>query len=67
MNQLPAVIDRAKIAAAGADIVPALIAASGARASTRFLEFLAANIRDPHTRRPYGHAVAEFLAWCDEV
>jgi site-specific recombinase XerD len=66
MNQLPAAIDRTKIAAAGADIVPALIASSGAKASTRFLEFFAANIRNPHTRRAYGRAVAEFLAWCDD-
>jgi site-specific recombinase XerD len=46
--------------------VPALIAASGERASLRFLEFFAANIRNPHTRRAYGRAVAEFLAWCDD-
>jgi len=46
--------------------VPALIAASGERASLRFLEFFAANIRNPHTRRAYGRAVAEFLTWCDD-
>jgi integrase/recombinase XerC len=46
--------------------VPALIAAAGERAAHRFLEFFAANIRNPHTRRAYGRAVAEFLAWCDE-
>jgi site-specific recombinase XerD len=46
--------------------LPALITAAGARASRRFLEFFAANIRNPHTRRAYGRAVAEFLAWCDD-
>jgi hypothetical protein len=46
--------------------LPALIAVAGDRASRRFLEFFAANIRNPHTRRAYGRAVAEFLAWCDE-
>ena len=46
--------------------VPALVAAAGERASLRFLEFFAANIRNPHTRRAYGRAVAEFLAWCDD-
>ena len=51
---------------AAAHIVPALIAAAGERASLRFLEFFAANIRNPHTRRAYGRAVAEFLAWCDD-
>lgn len=45
--------------------LPALIAVAGDRARTRFLEFFAANIRNPHTRRAYGRAVAEFLAWCD--
>jgi hypothetical protein len=30
---------------------PALIAAAGDRARVRFLEFFAANIRNPHTRR----------------
>ena len=29
--------------------VPALVAAAGERASMRFLEFFAANIRNPHT------------------
>lgn len=47
-------------------MVPALIAAAGERASLRFLEFFAATIRNPHTRRAYGRAVAEFLAWCDD-
>ena len=46
--------------------LPTLISAAGERASLRFLEFFAANIRNPHTRRAYGRAVAEFLAWCDD-
>jgi hypothetical protein len=29
-----------------------------------FLEFFAANIRNPHTRRAYARAADEFLAWC---
>jgi hypothetical protein len=44
--------------------VPALVAASGERASVRFLEFFATNIRNPHTRRAYYRAAAEFLTWC---
>ena len=35
---------------------PALIAASGPRASYRFLEFFTANIRNPDTRRAYARA-----------
>ena len=41
--------------------MPALIAGAGARASMRFLEFSAANIRNPHTRRAYYRAAEEFL------
>ena len=54
MNQL------APITAAHA---PALIAASGPRASYRFLEFFTANIRNPHTRRAYARAAVEFFDW----
>ena len=46
--------------------LPVLIATAGDRAARRFLEFFAANIRNPHTRRAYGRAVAEFLTWCDD-
>jgi site-specific recombinase XerD len=57
--------DRAKdaIIRAGAQL-PVLVAASGHRARIRFLEFFAAQIRNPHTRRAYARAAAEFLAWC---
>ena len=47
--------------------LPELIAAAGERASMRFLEFFAANIRNPHTRRAYYRAAEEFLAWCASV
>jgi hypothetical protein len=65
LSQQPT-IRRTKIAAGSTHVVPPLIAAAGKRASLRFLEFFAANIRNPHTRRAYGRAVTEFLAWCDE-
>ena len=65
-EQLPAVIDRTVIIGdIRAHVVPALIAAAGERAARRFLEFFAANIRNPHTRRAYAHAVAGFMTWCD--
>lgn len=44
---------------------PALVASVGEHASVRFLEFFASHIRNPNTRRAYGRAVAEFLAWCE--
>jgi len=46
--------------------LPVLIAAAGDNASRRFLEFFAANIRNPHTRRAYSRAVMDFMAWCED-
>src|ERR1035441_5375006 len=54
MNQLVPII---------ADRAPALVAAAGARASYRFLEFFTANIRNPNTRRAYARAAVEFFDW----
>lgn len=45
--------------------LPRLVAAAGKHAELRFLEFFAASIRNAHTRRAYGGAVGEFLAWCE--
>ena len=44
---------------------PALVAAAGARASYRFLEFFTAQIRNPHTRRAYARAAGEFFDWLE--
>lgn len=46
--------------------LPALVSAAGERAQVRFLEFFAASIRNPHTRRAYARAVCDFLAWCED-
>jgi site-specific recombinase XerD len=50
-------------------LVPILVAVAvaGDKASTRFLEFFAANIRTPNTRRAYSRAVRDFLAWCEDA
>jgi len=45
--------------------LPAIITASGPAAPERFLEFFAANIRNPHTRRAYARQAMQFLAWCE--
>jgi integrase/recombinase XerC len=37
----------------GSPALQALVATGGKRASMRFLEFFAVNIRNPHTRRAY--------------
>src|SRR5713226_10661082 len=59
MNELARIIP--------APSLPALVAVAGERASIRFLEFFAANIRNPHTRRAYARAADEFLGWCASV
>jgi site-specific recombinase XerC len=52
------------VPSARAASVPALVDAAGERAGIRFLEFFASAIRNPHTRRAYARAAADFLAWC---
>ena len=47
--------------------LPTLVSTAGESASTRFMEFFAANIRNPHTRRAYMRAVADFCAWCADA
>ena len=44
--------------------VPALYAPT-AHAAKRFIEYFAANIRNPNTRRVYLRAVLDFSAWCE--
>jgi site-specific recombinase XerD len=67
-KQLPAVILPAAIIShlGSTHAVPALITAAGAKAQLRFLEFFAGTIRNPHTRRAYARAVADFLTWCED-
>jgi len=48
-----------------ASALPAIVAAAGEHAGMRFLEFFAAAIRNPNTRRAYRQAVTAFLAWCE--
>jgi site-specific recombinase XerD len=45
--------------------VPAAIAAAGAPARKRFVEFFTANIRNRNTRAAYARAVSDFFAWCE--
>ena len=35
------------------------------RAGWRYIEFFAANIRNPHTRRAYARACSRFFDWCE--
>jgi len=52
-----------RIAPAG---LPALIAGADAKTKRRFVEFFAANIRNPNTRRAYLRAVTDFFTWCEQ-
>lgn len=45
--------------------VPAVVMATGEAAARRYVEFFAAAIRNPHTRRAYARAAADFLLWCE--
>ena len=45
--------------------VPSAVAAAGERASRRYVEFFAARIRNPGTRKAYAHAAARFFDWCE--
>lgn len=55
-----------QVVVVASDHLPALVAAAGDRAGIRFLEFFAAAIRNPNTRRAYGRAAADFLTWCED-
>ena len=60
----PATLVTRQDAAASIARVPALFAPTP-KAAKRFLEYFAANIRNPNTRRAYIRAVLTFSAWCE--
>jgi hypothetical protein len=44
-----------------------VIAARGPHAGRRFVEFFAANIRNPNTRKAYYRAASELFDWRDQA
>ena len=46
--------------------LPALISDAGVAASTRFVEFFTAQIRNPNTRSAYYRAATRFMYWCEK-
>lgn len=46
--------------------LPVLIRSAGQKAGLRFIEFFAAEIRNPNTRRAYYRAVCDFFRWCED-
>jgi hypothetical protein len=68
-DRLPAVLPSGAIApAASADtyIVPAIVAALGDQASWRYVEFVAANIRNLVRAAPMCGPAAGFFGWCQD-
>lgn len=63
-NPVITIATRAEMVSSSSGRMPALVASAGERAGVKFLEFFASIIRNPHTRRAYSRAVADFLAWC---
>ncbi len=47
-------------------VVPLIVAQAGHTAAWRYIDFFAANIRNPNTRRAYARACGRFLAWCND-
>ena len=45
--------------------LPQILTSAGQDAITRFIEYFAANIRNPHTRRAYLRNALNFLRWCE--
>jgi site-specific recombinase XerD len=66
-DQLPATVQPGTLAnLTDTYIVPALVADAGEPATWRYIEFFAANIRNPNTRRAYARACGQFFAWCED-
>jgi integrase/recombinase XerD len=64
-TELVLTAENTALAMAGGPILPAIVADAGEKATRRFIEFFTATIRNDNTRRAYGRAVADFLAYCD--
>ncbi len=47
-------------------VVPKIIEQAGDETKRRYVEFFAAQIRNPNTRTAYLHAVRQFCGWCEE-
>jgi integrase/recombinase XerD len=60
-DMLPAVIDRAE----DWEMMPQLVEQAGGGARFAWDELFSGELRNPHTRRAYLHAVRQFLAWCE--
>jgi len=65
-ERLPAVGSSLAIRDPDASRLPSLIIRAGTAAQFAYEEFFHGRLRNPATRKAYGHAVSEFLSWCEE-
>ena len=67
-TQLPATIQQTGVTAnrGAVHVVPALIADLGDEAGWRHVEFVMANVRNPHTRGAHLRACNGSLDWCED-
>ena len=47
-------------------LIPMQVAAAGAHATRRFIEFFSANLRNRNTRQAYAQAFSAFFRWCEQ-
>lgn len=48
-------------------VVPAIVVERGKQAAWRYLDFFAANIRNPNTRAAYARSCSGFFVWCETL
>lgn len=65
MSDLPIVRPAGQVLPFDGGLVPLLFARPGPQSQRRYVEFFAANIRNPNTRAAYHRAVCRFADWCE--
>ena len=63
----PRALPTLSLHASRSTLLPALIHNDGPQASRRYLEFFAAQLRNPNTRAAYARAATRFFAWCQNA
>lgn len=67
MPLIPAATDVPAVSAATVNSLPAIVRSAGTAAHFAWEEFIFAQIRNPHTRAAYEHAVRKFLSHCHQL
>lgn len=64
-SNLPVIASQGQLVRSKSETLPAMIEAAGAAGRFAWEEFLYGDIASEHTRKAYGRAVHQFLAWCE--